>query len=145
MLIGEYTHKIDEKGRVSLPAKFRKEVGKKIIITRGLDRCLFVFTLKEWTKLSSELSNSPWLSSDTRAFNRRIFGGATETEVDKVGRILIPEFLKEESLLNDQKELVLVGVDNRIEVWNQTVWSEYRKITEKEADQIAEKLSERIK
>lgn len=145
MLIGEYTHKIDEKSRVSLPSKFRKEIGKKIIITRGLDKCLFVFTAKEWTKLSSELSNSPWLSSDTRAFNRRIFGGAVEIEIDKVGRMIIPEFLKEEALLKNEKELILVGVDNRIEVWNQNVWNEYRKITEKEADQIAEKLSQRIK
>lgn len=74
MLIGEYTHKIDEKGRISLPAKFRKEVGKKIIITRGLDNCLFIFTMSEWAKLSSELSSNSWLKSDTRAFNRRIFG-----------------------------------------------------------------------
>ncbi|MBP9803099.1 MAG: division/cell wall cluster transcriptional repressor MraZ [Candidatus Pacebacteria bacterium] len=143
MLIGEYTHKIDEKGRISLPAKFRKEVGKKIIITRGLDNCLFVFTMSEWAKLSSELSSSSWLKSDTRAFNRRIFGGATEVDIDKVGRMLIPEFLKNEGELKDENEAVLVGVDNRIELWNVKTWSEYKNITDKKADEIAEKLSEK--
>lgn len=143
MLIGEYTHKIDEKGRISLPAKFRKEVGKKIIITRGLDNCLFIFTMSEWAKLSSELSSSSWLKSDTRAFNRRIFGGATEVEIDKVGRMLIPDFLKNEGELKDENEAVLVGVDNRIELWNVKTWSEYKNITDKKADEIAEKLSEK--
>jgi MraZ protein len=143
MLIGEYTHKIDEKGRISLPAKFRKEVGKKIIITRGLDNCLFIFTMPEWAKLSSELSASSWLKSDTRAFNRRIFGGATEVDIDKVGRMLIPEFLKNEGELKDENEAVLVGVDNRIELWNVKTWSEYKNITDKKADEIAEKLSEK--
>ncbi len=141
MLIGEYTHKIDEKGRISLPAKFRKEVGKKIIITRGLDNCLFIFTMKEWTKLSTELSSNPWLRADTRAFNRRIFGGATEVDIDKVGRMLIPEFLKNEGELKNENEAVLVGVDNRIELWNSKTWSEYKNITDKKADEIAEKLS----
>lgn len=143
MLIGEYTHKIDEKGRISLPAKFRKEVGKKIIITRGLDNCLFIFTMSEWAKLSSELSSSSWLKSDTRAFNRRIFGGATEVDIDKVGRMLIPDFLKNEGELKDENEAVLVGVDNRIELWNVKTWSEYKNITDKKADEIAEKLSEK--
>lgn len=143
MLIGEYTHKIDEKGRISLPAKFRKEVGKKIIITRGLDNCLFIFTMKEWTKLSTELSSNPWLKADTRAFNRRIFGGATEVDIDKVGRMLIPEFLKNEGELKGESEAVLVGVDNRIELWNSKTWSEYKNITDKKADEIAEKLSEK--
>lgn len=143
MLIGEYTHKIDEKGRISLPAKFRKEVGKKIIITRGLDNCLFIFTMAEWAKLSSELSSNSWLKSDTRAFNRRIFGGATEVDIDKVGRMLIPEFLKNEGELKDESEAVLVGVDNRIELWNVKTWSEYKNITDKKADEIAEKLSEK--
>jgi len=140
MLIGEYTHKIDEKGRISLPAKFRKEMGKKIIITRGLDNCLFIFTSKEWTKLSLELSSSSWLKSDTRAFNRRIFGGATEVEIDTVGRMLLPEFLKKEAGLVEVDKAVLVGVDNRIEVWNEKVWSDYREITDKKADEIAEKI-----
>lgn len=141
MLIGEYTHKIDEKGRISLPVKFRKEIGKKVIITRGLDKCLFLFTLKEWNDLSSKLSSSPWLKGDTRAFNRRIFGGATEMDIDKIGRIIIPEFLKKDGELIGQDKAVLVGVHNRIEVWNEGLWSKYREYTEGKADEIAEKLS----
>ena len=140
MLIGEYIHTIDEKSRISLPVKFRKEMGKKVVMTRGLDKCLFIFTSKEWTTLSKQLSSSPWLKSDTRAFNRRIFGGATELEVDTIGRILIPEFLKPEAHLEKAEKAVLVGVDNRVEVWNEKIWSHYRDLTEKKADEIAEKL-----
>ncbi len=140
MLIGEYTHTIDEKGRISLPVKFRKEMGKKVVITRGLDKCLFIFTIKEWMILSKELSSSPWLKSDTRAFNRRIFGGATEIDVDAVGRMLLPEFLKMEANLVGKDKAVLVGVDNRVEIWEEKMWSQYREITEKKADEIAEKL-----
>jgi MraZ protein len=114
-----------------------------VIITRGLDRCLFVFTLKEWATLSKELSSAPWLKSDTRAFNRRIFGGAQEAPVDKVGRILIPEFLKKDGDLVGEEKAVLVGVHNRIEVWNEKLWSEYRKVTEEKADEIAEKLGDK--
>ena len=140
MLIGEYKHTIDEKGRISLPVKFRKEMGKSVVMTRGLDKCLFIFTNKEWTVLSKQLSSSPWLKSDTRAFNRRIFGGATELEVDTIGRILIPEFLKTEANLEKAPRAVLVGVDNRVEVWGEKVWLQYRDMTEKKADEIAEKL-----
>ncbi len=140
MLIGEYIHTIDEKGRISLPVKFRKEMGKKVVITRGLDKCLFIFTTREWITLSKQLSSSPWLKSDTRAFNRRIFGGATEIEVDAIGRILIPEFLKTEANLEKAPRAVLVGVDNRVEVWQERRWSQYRVLTEKKADEIAEKL-----
>ena len=140
MLIGEYTHTIDEKGRISLPAKFRKEMGGKVVMTRGLDKCLFIFATKEWTVLSKQLSSSPWLKRDTRAFNRRIFGGATEIEVDAIGRILLPEFLKTEANLEKAQRAVLVGVDNRVEVWEEKIWSQYRELTEKKADEIAEKL-----
>ena len=140
MLIGEYTHTIDEKSRISLPAKFRKEMGKKVVMTRGLDKCLFIFTIKEWKKLSEELSAMPWLKADTRAFNRRIFGGATEIDVDTVGRMLIPEFLKPEAGLVGVSKAILVGVDNRVEVWEEKLWSEYRNEAEKKSDEIAEKL-----
>jgi len=140
MLIGEYTHKIDTKGRVSLPAKWRKELGRKLIITRGLDSCLFIFTQKEWTKLSQMLSSASWLKRDARAFNRRIFGGATEVEVDRVGRILFPEFLKEEAGFINTDKAILVGVDNRVEVWSAKSWKEYRSVTDKKADEIAEKI-----
>ena len=140
MLIGEYTHTIDEKSRISLPANFRKEMGKKVIITKGLDKCLFIFTIKEWKKVSADLSARHWLTSDARTFNRRIFGGAKEIDVDTVGRMLIPEFLKPEAKLEGAAKAVLVGVDNRVELWNESVWLEYRKDAEKKSEDIAEKL-----
>src|ERR1700690_1862730 len=99
MLIGEYIHTIDEKNRVSMPAKFRQELGKKIIITPGLGKCLFIFTIKEWEKVSKKLSSSDtdlsFLKADQRNFNRYMFGRAAEVEIDSIGRILIPDFLKD--------------------------------------------------
>ena len=94
MLIGEYTHTIDDKNRVSLPSKFRSLMGKKIVITPGLDQCLFAFTIKEWEKIAGRLSeNSSILSADMRSFTRYMFGGASEVEVDNIGRVLVPDFL----------------------------------------------------
>jgi len=143
MLIGEYIHTIDTKNRISLPAKFRKEMGKKVIITPGLDNCLFIFTSKEWVKVSKKLSDSDsdlsFLKRDQRSFNRNMFGQASDVEVDSIGRILIPDFLKDKIKLSDKA--ALVGVQDRVEVWNDKVWSEYKKIAEKEADQLAEKLA----
>lgn len=140
MLIGEYTHTIDDKNRVSLPAKFRQEMGKKIIITPGLDSCLFIFTLKEWQKIEDKLNQSSLLQADNRGFNRFMFGGATDTEVDSNGRILIPDFLKER--VNIKSKVVIIGVSNRLEVWNEKSWMEYKKVVEKQADTLAEKLGQ---
>ncbi|MFZ2205423.1 MAG: division/cell wall cluster transcriptional repressor MraZ [Minisyncoccia bacterium] len=139
MLIGEYIHTIDDKNRVSLPSKFRKEMGKKIVITPGFDNCLFIFTAKEWIKISEQLSAPSFLQSDSRGLNRYIFGGATEVDVDSIGRILIPDFLKIRVGLDGKA--ALIGVKNRVEVWNEKAWSDYRKVVEKQADQLAEKLS----
>jgi MraZ protein len=145
MLIGEYTHTIDEKNRVSMPVKFRKEIGKKIIITPGLGQCLFVFTTKEWEKVSKRLSNSDsdlsFLKADQRSFNRFMFGRAAEVELDTIGRILIPDFLKERIKLSDKA--VIVGVQDRIEIWNENAWIECEKGFEKEADQLAENLGKK--
>ncbi len=138
MLIGEFIHTIDEKNRISLPAKFRKEMGKDLVITPGLDNCLFVFTKKEWQKISEKLSNFSMLSSDNRSFNRFMFGGATEVSVDSIGRILIPDFLKDRVSL--KTKAALVGVQNRLEIWNEKVWTEYKGRVEKQADALAEKL-----
>ncbi len=138
MLIGEFIHTIDEKNRISLPAKFRKEMGRDLVITPGLDNCLFVFTKKEWQKISEKLSNFSMLSSDNRSFNRFMFGGATEVAVDAIGRMLLPDFLKERVGLKGKA--ALVGVQNRLEIWNDKAWSEYKKVVEKKADELAEKL-----
>ena len=145
MLIGEYIHTIDEKNRVSLPAKFRKEMGKKIIITTGLDNCLFIFTIKEWEKVSNRLSNSvndlSFLSHDQRTFNRNMFGQASDVEVDSIGRILIPEYLKEKIKIKDN--VALIGVQDRVEVWNDKVWAQLKKVAESQAEGLAEKLGKK--
>jgi len=142
MLIGEYIHTIDEKNRISLPAKFRKELGKKIIITPGLDQCLFIFTMTEWSKVSKRLSDSDadlsFLNKDKRSFNRFMFGRAAEVEVDSIGRILIPDFLKERIKLAGKA--AIVGVEDRIEIWNDQMWLEHRDFIDKQADELAEKL-----
>lgn len=138
MLIGEFTHTIDEKNRISLPAKFRKEMGNDLVITPGLDNCLFVFTKKEWQKISEKLSGFSMLAADNRSFNRFMFGGATEVSVDAIGRILLPDFLKDRAGL--RSKAALVGVQNRLEIWNDKVWAEYKKVVEKQADALAEKL-----
>ena len=142
MLIGEYIHTIDDKNRMSLPAKFRKELGKKIIITPGLDQCLFIFTSKEWAKVSKKLSDQSsdlsFLKADQRSFNRYMFGRAAEVEIDSIGRILIPDFLKDRIGLKDMA--VIVGVEDRVEIWNEKAWDEYKEVVEKKADALAEKL-----
>lgn len=142
MLIGEYIHTIDEKNRVSMPAKFRKELGKKIIITPGLGQCLFIFTSKEWEKVSKKLSDSDsdlsFLKADQRSFNRYMFGRAVEVEIDSIGRILVPEFLKDK--IDLKNSAAIVGVKDRVEIWNEKAWSEQKEIVEKQAEQLAEKL-----
>lgn len=140
MLIGEYTHTIDDKNRVSLPSKFRSLMGKKIVITPGLDQCLFAFTVKEWERIAGKLSeNSSMLSSDMRSFTRYMFGGASEVEVDSIGRILVPDFLRERA--NLKTKVVLIGVQNRLEIWNEKSWTDYKRQVEKQADILADKLS----
>ena len=142
MLIGEYIHTIDEKNRVSMPVKFRQELGKKIIITPGLGQCLFIFTTKEWEKVSKKLSDSDsdlsFLKADQRSFNRYMFGRAVEVEFDSIGRILIPDFLKDRIGLKNTA--AIVGIKDRVEVWNEHSWSEQKKTIERQAEQLAEKL-----
>jgi len=143
MLIGEYIHTIDEKNRVSLPVKFRKEMGKKIIITPGLGQCLFIFTTKEWEKVSRKLSDSDadlsFLKADQRNFNRYMFGRAAEVEIDSIGRMLIPEFLQEGIRLRDKA--AIIGVKDRVEVWNEKAWSEQKAKVARQAEDLAEKLA----
>jgi MraZ protein len=140
MLIGEYTHTLDEKNRMSLPVKFRKEMGKTVVIAPGLDNCLSIFTTKEWQKVSEKLSDSSMLASDNRSFSRFIFGQAVIVDVDVSGRILIPENLKNRSNLSTK--VVVIGVQNRAEIWNETTWNDYKKVVESQADTLAEKLGQ---
>ena len=140
MLIGEYLHTLDNKKRLSLPAKFRKEVGKKVVITRGLDTCLFMFPIKTWQAIAQKLEKLPFGQSDTRGMSRFILAGAVESDVDRAGRILVPDFLKEFAGLNSR--VVLAGVSDRVEIWNEKTWKEYKRRIEKGADQMAQTLGE---
>jgi len=141
MLLGEFRHTLDDKNRVSLPAKFRKELGKKVIITRGLDPCLYVFSMSEWKKFSDELtSQTSFNHSNSRAVDRFFTSGAIETDVDSSGRILIPDFLKQYG--NMGNKVVVAGVRNRLELWNEDGWSEYMKKVEKEIGVLAEQLNQ---
>jgi len=140
MLIGEYTHAIDPKKRLSLPAKFRKELGKKVVVTRGLDKCLFVYPLRQWQLITEKFAQLPLGQADTRGVNRFFFAGAVEVDIDSVGRILIPDFLKEFAGLTTK--VVLAGIQDRVEIWNEKKWTEYKRHIEKQADALAEKLGE---
>ncbi len=138
MLIGEYIHTIDEKNRLSFPVKFRKGMGKSVVVTPGLDRCLFVFTTKEWVTIAEKLANSSMLQADTRSFNRYLLGGATEVSVDAQGRMLVPDFLKERAGIKGK--VAIVGVHSRVELWDESTWKTYKKDVESNADSLAERL-----
>lgn len=140
MLIGEYLHAVDPKKRLSLPAKFRTELGKRVIVTRGLDQCLFVFPLGSWKKLVQKIGELSIGSTESRGFNRFMLSGAVELEVDAAGRIVIPEFLKTFAGINDR--VVLAGINDRVEIWEEARWESYKKTIEAQGDRIAERLGE---
>lgn len=138
MLIGQYEHTIDNKKRLALPAKFRGELGDKVIITKGVESCLVVYTQKEWEVMSGKLGNLPISQSEARSFARIILAGAMETILDKLGRILIPDYLKDYAGL--KKNVVVCGLSNRLEVWDEEKWETYRKKAEKGVEEIVSKL-----
>jgi MraZ protein len=140
MLIGEYLHTLDSKKRLSLPAKFRKEVGKKVVITRGLDSCLFMFPLSTWKIIADKLQKLPIGGADTRGMSRFLLAGAVESDVDTAGRILVPDFLKDFADLKSR--VVLAGVSDRVEIWNEKNWEEYKRRIEKSADTMAQTLGD---
>ncbi|MEK7151486.1 MAG: division/cell wall cluster transcriptional repressor MraZ [Patescibacteria group bacterium] len=140
MLIGEYKHTIDVKKRLSIPVKLRKEIGNKAVLTRGLDNCLFLFPIKEWEQLAEKLGKLPFGQQDTRSFVRLLLSGASEVEMDQLGRILIPDFLKNYASL--KKTAIIAGLFNRLEVWDEDRWNDYKNNIEKNSDKIAEKLGE---
>ena len=138
MLIGEYHYNLDAKGRLAIPAKLRHELGDNAIVTRGLDSCLFIYPRKEWDALIEHLNNLPLTQSNSRAFSRFMLAGAIEADIDQQGRILIPDYLRKFASLN--KKLVIAGVNNRLEIWDENLWNEYRTKTERDVNEIAEKL-----
>jgi MraZ protein len=140
MLLGEYQHNLDIKGRMAIPAKFRDKLTAGAIITRGIDNCLFVFTSGEWEKLANKLIALPLAQANSRAFVRLMLAGATDVELDTQGRILIPDYLRKYAGLN--KEVVVAGLYNRIEIWDQASWNAYKVKTESSSEEIAEQLGE---
>ncbi|MEK7149364.1 MAG: division/cell wall cluster transcriptional repressor MraZ [Patescibacteria group bacterium] len=140
MFIGEFTHNLDIKGRMAMPIKFRDKLTSGAIITRGLDYCLFVFSVKEWETLAQKLVALPLAQANSRAFVRLMLAGAMDVELDKQGRILIPDYLRDYA--NLKKEITVAGLYNRIEIWNSEAWKQYKEKTESASDEIAEKLSE---
>ncbi len=140
MFIGEYHHQIDEKGRLAVPVKFRPDLATGAVVTRGLDSSLFLLPLEEWGKLAERLASLPVGQSNSRAFARLMLAGAMDVKLDKQGRFVIPEYLREYAGLN--KQVVIIGINTRLEIWDETVWQSYRSQTEKDAETIAEKLGD---
>lgn len=140
MFIGEFQHNLDNKGRIAVPAKFRNKLTAGAIVTRGLDHCLFVFSNKDWEVLAQKLIALPLAQANSRAFARLMLAGAVDSELDKQGRILIPDYLREYAGL--KKQTTVAGLYNRIEIWDSETWKQYKAKTESASDEIAEKLSE---
>lgn len=140
MLIGEYKYTIDVKKRLAIPAKLRKELGRGAVLTRGLDNCLALYSLKEWQGMAKKLSQLPTGKIDARGFNRIILAGAADVAFDRLGRILVPDYLKDYAGL--KKNVVVVGVYNRLEIWDEAKWKVYKQKVEKEVGNIAQRLGE---
>ncbi len=140
MFIGEYTASIDDKTRVSIPAKFRASLKSKVVVTRGLDNSLVLYTLDEWKKLAEKLASLPISTANTRAFSRLMLAGAMDCDIDKQGRIILPGYLKDFAQI--KKKLVFAGLYNRIEIWSEDAWNKYKTQTEKQSNQIAEQLGD---
>lgn len=138
MFIGEYSHSIDPKRRVALPSKFRSELGSRVVVTRGLDASLFVYPMKVWEALAEKLGSLPIGESSTRSFTRLMLAGATDVELDGQGRVLIPDYLKDYAGL--RKNVVVVGLYNRLEIWGEEKWKAYKAGAEKNIGKIAEEL-----
>lgn len=140
MFIGEYQHSLDTKGRVIIPSKFREELGEEFVITKGLDGCLFVYSKSEWKKLEEKLQQLPISNKEARAFVRFFFAGATECVLDKQGRALLPQNLREHAHL--KREAVVIGVMSRIEIWDREYWDEYSEDENIDPDLLAEKMAD---
>lgn len=138
MFMGEYQHNIDAKGRLIMPSKFRESLGTSFVVTRGMDGCLFGYPQKEWDILEQKLKEMPLSKKETRAFVRFFYSAATECEIDKQGRINLPLTLRNHAAL--EKECVVIGVSNRIEIWSQARWQEFSEVAEQNFDEIAETM-----
>jgi len=140
MFIGEYHHTVDDKGRMAVPVKFRAALAEGAVVTRGLDRSLFLYPRTEWQTLAEKLAALPMGQADTRAFARLMLAGAMEVELDKSGRVNVPEYLR--SYAGLKKQVVVAGLYNRLELWDEDAWNAYAAKTEAEGNDIAERLTD---
>ncbi len=138
MFMGEYQHSVDDKGRLIVPAKFRDTLGEKFVVTKGLDNCLFVYPQAEWANLESKLKALPLTNANARAFARFMFSGATEVEVDKQGRITLPQTLRDHARLD--RDVLVIGVNTRAEIWSVEEWKRYQDQAGESYEEIAEKI-----
>ncbi|MFH1192460.1 MAG: division/cell wall cluster transcriptional repressor MraZ [bacterium] len=140
MFIGEYNHNIDDKGRLAVPAKFRGALKKGAVVTRGIDNCLFLYTQEEWNKLAEKLANLPISQANTRAFSRLMLAGAMDVSLDKQGRVILPDYLRKYAGMD--KKIIVAGLYNRLEIWDEETWKKYKTGTEKASEEIAEQMGE---
>jgi len=140
MFIGEYHYSIDSKNRLAVPVKFRQTLKKGAVVTRGIDQCLFLYPKKDWQELADKLANLPISQSKTRAFSRLMLAGAMDVKPDSLGRITLPDYLREYAQLG--KKVVVAGLYNRMEIWDEEKWESYKKKSEKESEDIAEAMGE---
>ena len=136
MFIGEYSHSVDEKGRMNVPAKFRRDLNEGVVVTRGLDHCLFVYSRTEWEELAAKLARLPISQKKSRAFARLMLAGAWDAELDGQGRIMLPEYLRQYASIS--KHVTVAGLYNRLEIWDEDSWNTYKAETEEASDDIAE-------
>jgi MraZ protein len=139
MLLGEYNHNVDEKGRVSVPAKFREDLGASFIVTKGLDNCLFIYSKTEWTTFETKLKDLPLTNPNARNFIRFFFSGACECELDKQGRITLPQNLREYAGLT--KDVTIIGVSTRVEIWDREKWNGYTGSDNMDMNEVAIQMS----
>ena len=139
MLIGEFEHSLDAKGRIIMPAKLRESIGEKFVVTKGLDGCLFAFSLSEWTNFEEKLKSLPLSNKNSREFTRFFLSGASECEIDKQGRFLIPTNLR--SIAKLKKDIVIIGVGTRIEIWDKEKWEDYNSAENISVEDIAENMT----
>lgn len=140
MFIGEYQHSLDSKNRITMPSKFREELGDSFVMTKGMDDCLFIYSINEWKIVENKLKSLPMTSKDARAFIRFFFAGASECEIDKQGRVLIPTNLKEYAKI--EKDTVVIGVSTRIEIWSLDEWNRFNNDANISYEDVAEKMSQ---
>lgn len=139
MFIGEYTHTIDDKGRLAIPSKFRLQLSQGAVVTRGLDNCLFLYPKNEWEKMAEKLASLPLTQANARAFSRLMLAGAMDVDIDKQGRVVLPAYLRQYASVDGST--VVAGLYNRVEIWNEEAWRTYQAAAEKDSNEIAENLA----